>query len=175
MYIKLLNEAVLEEKGEKPKEKCECKLDLKISAYLPEGYISSASQRMEMYKRIALIITHEDSDDIRDELLDRFGEYPSEVENLLKVAELKSLCERSDIEKVVQNDESVLIYPKQLRIEVWSMLDISYDDYRLKINLTSAPHISFRIPKKTLSVDAATAVVGAYFEKCSQTDNQEDT
>ena len=175
MYIKLLNEAVLEEKGEKPKEKCECKLDLKISAYLPETYIRSASLRMEMYKRIALIISHEDSQDICDELLDRFGEYPAEVENLLKVAELKSLCERSQIERVVQNDESVCIYPSQLRIELWSMLDISYEDYKMKINLTSSPHLSFKIPKKTASVDAALEIVGAYFDKCSQTDNQADT
>ncbi len=175
MYIKLLNEAVLEEKGEAPKPKTECKIELKLSAYLPESYISSTALRMEMYKRIALILTHEDADDLSDELLDRFGEYPQEVEALLKVAELKAMCERADIQRVVQNEGSVSLYPKELKIETWSMLDLSEGDYKLKISLSNTPHLVLKIPKGMGAVDAAISVVGCYIEKCSHSDNFDDT
>ena len=175
MYIKLLNEAVLEEKGEPKKQKTECKLELSLSAYLPEKYISSSSLRMEMYKRIALILSHEDALDISDELLDRFGEYPSEVDNLLKAAELKALCERVDIERVVQRDGVVSLYPKELKIETWSMLELSDGDFKLKISLTGSPHLTFKIPKNSNAAIAALSVVGAYADKCSQSDNKDDT
>ncbi len=175
MYIKLLNEAVLEEKGEKKPEKCECKLDIKVNAYIPESYIRSASMRMEQYKRIALILSEQDADDICDELIDRFGEYPVEVENLLKIAQIKALCENSGIERVIQNEGNVSIYPQKMRIEVWSMLDFSDNEYKLKINLTSSPHLTFKIPKNTSATDACINVIGSYFEKCSQTDNPQNT
>ena len=124
MYIKLLNDAVLEEKGQKPKEKTECKIDVKESAYIPESYIKSSSVRMEMYKRIALILNSEDADDIRDELTDRFGDYPSEVEMLVRVAELRALCESAGILKISQDENMICVYPEKLRVVVWSETEI---------------------------------------------------
>ncbi len=175
MYIKLLNEAVLEEKGEAPKQKSECKIELSLSAYIPESYISSSALRMEMYKRIALILSHEDALDIADELLDRFGEYPTEVENLLIAAELKAVCERCDIQRVMQSEGTVSLYPRELKIDTWSMLDLSDGDYKLKISLSSSPHLVLKIPKNSNAAEAALAVVNAYSEKCSQSDNDTDT
>ena len=172
LYIKLLNEAVLEEKGEKLPEKTECQIDLKINAYIPDRYISSPSMRMEMYKRIALTLSHEDADDIRDELIDRYGEYPTEVENLLKVAELKALCEGAGIEKIVQKDGNINIYPQKMHIDTWSMLQLSESDYRMRINVTNIPHLTFRIPKKSDAVDAALTVMSEYVFKKTQNDNQ---
>ena len=93
LYIKLLNEAILEEKGEKPKPRTECSVTLEYSAFIPENYIKFSSQRMGMYKRIAMIRTQEDCDDIADELLDRYGEMPQTVDNLLRIALIKARAE----------------------------------------------------------------------------------
>ena len=171
MYIKLLNEAVLEEKGEKIPERIECKLDLKVNAYIPESYISSSSLRMEMYKRIALILDKEDAQDLEDEMLDRFGEYPPETDALIKVACLKALAEKSGIERIVQNEGNVNIYPKDLKVEVWSLLDFPVVDYKLRINLTSGTCISIKIPKNSNAVDSCLDILEQYFSQCSQCDN----
>lgn len=175
MYIKLLNEAVLEEKGEKIPERCECKISLKISAFIPDTYIASTAMRMEQYKRIALILGREDREDLSDELCDRYGEYGIEVENLLKIAELKAKCESVMIEKISEEDGSINIYPKTVRIETWSMLDFASNECKMRINLSQNPHLTFKIPKKMSSIDAAMMVIDAYFQKCSQTDNQNNT
>ena len=167
MYIKLLNEAVLEEKGEKIKQKTECKIDVKVNAFIPDRYISSPSVRMEMYKRIALVLTAEDADDLRDEMLDRFGDIPSETEALLRVAELKALAEVADIERIVQNEGSVSIYPKQLKFEVWSMLDFGEKDYKLRVNLTGGASMSLRIPSGSNVLDSAIDVISKYLSNIS--------
>jgi transcription-repair coupling factor (superfamily II helicase) len=89
LYIKLLNEAVLEERGEKIEEKIESTISLKCDAYIPEKYVSYSSQRMELYKKIANIETPEDKEDIIDEMIDRFGDIPRPVENLIRIAQLR--------------------------------------------------------------------------------------
>ena len=90
MYLKLLEEAVLEEKGETAIRTEEVTADLTISANIPEYYISSAEQRMDLYRRIARIRTDEDADDMVDELIDRYGEPPKAVNNLISIALLRS-------------------------------------------------------------------------------------
>ena len=79
MYMRLLNEAILEEKGESPVKKTECTVDMSISAYIPESYIKSPVQRIDVYKKISLVENVEDTVDIVDELLDRYGELPKPV------------------------------------------------------------------------------------------------
>lgn len=86
MYLRLLEEAVLEEKGEPIKRKPSCSADLSVSASIPEAYIPSAEQRMDIYRRIALIDDKEDADDMEDELTDRYGELPGSVRELIQVA-----------------------------------------------------------------------------------------
>ena len=68
----------------------------------------------------------------------------------------------------------ICVYPEKLRVEVWSETELP-SEYKLKINLTSAPHMSFRIPKNTKTIDACMKVITEYFEKLSQTDNPKDT
>lgn len=79
LYMKLLQEAVLEEKGEKKGEKgVECTVELGINAYIPESYIKNSNQRIDAYRKISLIETKEDSEDVYDELVDRYGD-PAET------------------------------------------------------------------------------------------------
>lgn len=93
LYMKLLEEAVLEQKGETKKE-VGCTADITVDAGIPESYVDSSEQRMDLYRRIALIRSSEDADDMMDELLDRYGDPPVSVENLIRVAILR--CEAAD-------------------------------------------------------------------------------
>ena len=90
MYLQLLEEAVLEQRGEKAPQRTECSADLTVSANLPESYISSGEQRMDIYRRIAALRTAEQSQELLDELIDRYGEPPPPVLRLMDVALLRA-------------------------------------------------------------------------------------
>ena len=106
LYCKLLEEAVLEAQGETPRadRDLETRMDVHVNAYLPADYVSGDRQRLEVYKRIASIRTAEQRDDMEDELIDRFGDEPQCVANLVAVAYLKALCMRLGIERVIQTE-----------------------------------------------------------------------
>ena len=90
LYCKMLNEAVKEEKGTAlPEDSFETMVDMELDAYIPDTYIRNESQKLDIYKRIAGIESREECEDMQDELLDRFGDLPRPVQNLLAVADLK--------------------------------------------------------------------------------------
>ncbi len=122
LYIKLLNEAVLEERGVEVKEEAECKVTVSFDAFLPESYVSSPSQRMHLYKRIALIRNRDDYYDLTDELVDRFGELPTPAKNLLEIALIRAGGIAIGIDSVEQEGSSIKIFPKHIDIEIWSEL-----------------------------------------------------
>ncbi|MBQ2765440.1 MAG: transcription-repair coupling factor, partial [Clostridia bacterium] len=120
LYVKILNEAVLEEKGIKPEPKFESKLDISLDAYLPEKYIKSESQRMDIYKKIAHIECAEDLDDLADELMDRFGEIPRQADTLMYVALARALCEKARIPKIEHHGDTITILPETLDPMRWA-------------------------------------------------------
>ena len=106
MYLQLLEEAVLEEKGEK-KVSAECAADLTISANIPEKYVPSPEQRMDLYRRIAAIRTQEDASDLLDELMDRYGDPPKPVYALLDVAMLRASASQAGISDISQRGDKL--------------------------------------------------------------------
>jgi len=90
LYCKMLNEAVKTAKGEEVEESFETSIDIELDAYIPNGYIANEYQKLDIYKRIAAIENEEEKDEMLDELIDRFGEPPRPVQNLLRVAQLKA-------------------------------------------------------------------------------------
>ena len=122
LYIKLLNEAVLEEKGEKLPEKKECTVTVAVSAHLPESYVRYPSQRMALYKRIALIRNREDMEDMTDELCDRYGDLPAPAKNLLDIALARALAEACDVTSIRQEGNVVFFTQDKLDIDIWSDL-----------------------------------------------------
>ena len=115
MYMKLLSEAVSEEKGEAPKTNAkECLIDIRIDAHIPEEYIESLPQRLAIYKRIADIRNNEDASDVLDELIDRFGEPPAGVEGLVTVALLRNTAANLGIYEIGQNNNSLLLYVEKI-------------------------------------------------------------
>lgn len=119
MYLKLLEEAVQEEKGErKPEEKeKECLIDLPVDANIPDNYITSTSTRLAMYKTIANIRSNEDANDVYDELTDRFGIPPASVYGLIDIALLRNTAMQLGISEIKQRGTAVAFYPDDVRVE----------------------------------------------------------
>ena len=112
MYLKLLGEAVAEEKGELKagEEEQECLIDLPVEAHIPETYIRSTPQRLSMYKRIAAVRTDADANDVLDELRDRFGNPPPSINGLLQISLLRNSAAAAGIYEISQRNGSVLLY-----------------------------------------------------------------
>ena len=96
MYLKLLDEAVREEQGMKPAEP-ECTADLSITANIDKSYVERGEERMDLYRRMAAIRTQADADDLLDEIVDRYGEPPKGVLNLVDVALLRAQAQKAGI------------------------------------------------------------------------------
>jgi transcription-repair coupling factor (superfamily II helicase) len=167
MYLKLLEEAVLEEKGEKPKERAMCSADLTVSANIPESYIESPEQRMDLYRRIALIENEEDADDMTEELIDRFGDPPKSVNTLIQVALLRGEAADAGILEITQKAGRI-----HFRLSDFDMARIAalYDTEsfrgRIKIEAGTNPSVSLKLSGGNV-INEAVAFVRAY--KATQT------
>ena len=122
LYIKLLNDAVLEEKGEKPKPRVECVVSFAHDAHIPDKYVRYPGQRMTLYKRIALIRNQYDADDIADELLDRFGDMPQAVDNLLRISLIRAMAEDIGFRQVTEANGEIRFYQSVADMEVFREL-----------------------------------------------------
>lgn len=113
LYCKMLNDAVLRLKGEiKEEDDFDTTLDLDINAFIPAAYVRNEYQKLELYKRISSIETKDEMEDMTDELIDRFGELPRSVYNLLYVAFLKALAHTACMTDVKQKGEKVFFEMK---------------------------------------------------------------
>jgi transcription-repair coupling factor (superfamily II helicase) len=166
LYIKLLNEAVLEEKGELPPPKIDCTVTLDFDAFIPDKYVKYPAQRMSLYKKIAMIENELDLSDIADELMDRYGEMPYQVENLLRIALIRAYAVKCRVKTVKQNGAEVEIYPTDFDFEVLSDLSDAFDG-RIKMALTSDPHINFKLKKGESGLVSLKKVFEKYVELTS--------
>ncbi len=146
MYLKLLADAVSEEKGQTAAQSVECLVDLPISAHIPDNYISDNAQRLEIYRRIADIRTVEDSMDVFDELIDRFGEPPAAVQGLVDVALLRNMAAAIGIREIKQQQESLLLYCEKLDVALGGRLTAALPG-RVMISAGSKPYFAVRIDR----------------------------
>lgn len=113
MYIKLLNEAILEQQGKAPEITPECLIDIRIDAFIPEKYISNQAQRVDCYRKIAMIENDEDAYDVTDELIDRYGDVPRAVEGLIEVAKLRRIAQKMHLTEIIQSGDVMIFYPEK--------------------------------------------------------------
>ena len=148
MYLKLLEEAVLEERGEKPQLQTECAADLAVSAHIPDRYVPSPEQRMDLYRRIAKIRTEEDADDMVDELIDRFGDPPRPVNNLISVALLRGNAAQCGISEIAQKGMALNFVLDEFDLERISHLcgSARYKG-RLLFSAGEKPYLSLKVKK----------------------------
>ena len=156
MYMKLLNEAVLEARGIEVPPRADCSADLAVAANIPERYIESAEQRMDIYRRIAQIRTEAEADELTDELIDRFGETPPGVNALIHVALLRGEAGRAGITDIVQKAGCLRYTVADFDMEKVSALYASptYKG-RLKVEAGSKPCLSVKIQNKARVIDEA--------------------
>lgn len=107
LYCKMLNEAVKALKGHRTEEGFETVVDCDIDAFIPDSYIKNEYQKLDVYKRISSIETEEEYMDMQDELMDRFGDIPKSVDNLLRVAGLKAMAHRAYVVEVDINRQEI--------------------------------------------------------------------
>ena len=154
MYCRLLEECVNELQGRPATEEdWEPQLDFEADAYIPATYIRNHRHRLEFYKKIAAVANEEDSRDTADELIDRFGEYPACVGNLLLAAECKALAKQTGIAQITMRDNNILFYFKNSFDP--ALIAQLIGAYKGKILLSAGqkPYFSYRLTdaeKKTL-------------------------
>lgn len=130
LYVRLLEEAILDERGEAKAVPFESKVDLKVDAYLPETYIAASRHRMEFYKKISLIETEDDRRDVLDELCDRFGDPPRPAVDLTYIALARATAARCRVSSVTRDARNLLVTPERVSPELLAELFHRFDGFR---------------------------------------------
>lgn len=165
LYCKMLNEAVLLLKGEKTEDDTyETTIDVKMDAYIPPKYIGNEIQKLAIYKRIASIENLEEYQDMQDELTDRFGDIPSVVDNLLKVALIKSSAHAAGMTEI-SGDKNTLVFHMHPHAHInTNKIPELINKYRgdLKFSTGNDPLFTYKprkTPKNTKEILAAMQLV----------------
>ena len=145
MYCKLLDEVIKEMQGVEVQEDVDVQIDLNISSYIPDEYISDASQKIEIYQDIALCRTEEDIANIVDELIDRYGNMPTEVENLLDIVRIKEMCRKANIVKLSKKNGAFVFYFDSSKFD-FSVVDGLIKEYGNMVSFSPGkePYVTLR-------------------------------
>jgi len=150
LYCKMLNDAVRTMKGDLVEEETyDTTVDMDIDAFIPATYIKSEFQKLDVYKRIAEIGNEEEFLDMQEELLDRFGDMPSSVNNLLNIALIKSMCHSVYITSMVHKNDQIklIIYNKaKLKVDKFPELIEKYQP-SLKLTMEANPYFTYDLKK----------------------------
>ncbi|MDF2839382.1 MAG: mfd [Clostridia bacterium] len=146
LFIKMLEETLQELKGETAVKQVDTSIELQISAFIPEAYISDENQKIEMYKKIASMSSQQDLFDIEEEIEDRFGDIPAVVRNLLAIAYIKQLAQKCGISNISQKKDNITIKFKSDKfVKPQTAIQIA-GDYRGRILFTASeqPYFTLR-------------------------------
>lgn len=147
MYCRLLSEAVNELKGNSIEEEVEISIDVNLSAYIDNNYIDSENEKIDMYKKIASIQDENDVLDVEDELMDRYGNIPVPVSNLIKIAYIKSLALSCGFSAVQEKDDSVIFQFAENKTINFEVLGNLMDKYKRKLLFSAGnkPYIAYKM------------------------------
>ena len=145
MYCKLLDDVVKEMQGIEVKEEIDVQIDLNISSYIPDEYISDSSQKIEIYQDIALCRSEDDIANIVDELIDRYGNMPKELENLLDIVRIKELCRALNILRLAKKNGNYVFYFDAERFD-FSVVDKLLQEYGNSVSFSPGkePYVTLR-------------------------------
>lgn len=149
-YCKLLDDVIREAQGiEVSNNEIDVQIDLNVTSYIPDEYISNSSQKIEVYQNIALCKTEEDIQNVIDEIIDRYGNMPKEIENLIRIAQIKALCKKNYIERVYNKSNQVVFNfgKSEINIDINDLIK----KYRNKIKFSAGikPSITFKVEATT--------------------------
>ncbi len=152
LYVKFMSEAIKRLKGESIEEVVDTAIDLKVDGYIPNKYIENEEQKIEIYKKISSIESQEDYSELIDELIDRFGDIPKEVENLMDISYIRALSSRIGIKNILQRDNDIkidFVNTDKISVDLIHYLSNEYGK-RLTFDLSQSPYFLF-MAKNTLS------------------------
>ncbi len=147
MYCKLLDEVVKEMQGETIEEEIEIQIDLNVSSFIPDEFVESPSQKIEIYQNISACKKEEDIENVMDEIIDRYGQFPKEIENLLEIARIKNLAREKFVLKIVQRGNNIIYYFDEKKFNV-GIVEKLMQIYKAKIKFSPSkvsPYITVQI------------------------------
>ncbi len=165
LYIKILEDAINAEKGIPPKAEKNCSIDIAVDAFIPEDYITSVALRIDVYKKIAAVCNEDDSDDLIDELNDRFGEIPDEIMNLIRISKLRNIAMSLDFTSVEQKERMLSFYNPAINMEKCAII-ASEAPFKgaVMISLGGKPHISYKLRDGEKSLDMCEKIIERYLK-----------
>ena len=144
-YCNLLDEVMKERQGIEVEEQPDIQIDMNISSYIPDEYIFESSQKIEVYQNIALCKTEEDIQNVLDEVLDRYGETPRELNNLIEVSRIKMMCKEKYIIKVSQRGKNIVFTFNNKKFDL-SIIEKLLKIYENKIKFSPGnPYITLQV------------------------------
>ena len=148
-YCRILDEVLKEEQGLKVEEDVNCQIDLNVTSYIPDSYIKDQNQKIEIYQDIALCKNEEDISNIIDEIIDRFGNMPDEIENLLEISRIKQLAKKKNLIKIQSRKNSIVFTYESNKFDNTSLSDI-IEKYGNRIQFSSGlkPMITLKLEKQ---------------------------
>lgn len=154
LYLRILEEAVNEEKGFVKPIEVETTVDFLVDAFIPEDYIGSSKVRMDIYRKIAAIIDKNDMKHTYEELEDRFGTVPKSVENLIKISFIRKLAGELKIHSVEQKESVCVFYSKHFMDEDIKIL-VKSSDYKGKIMYSTGtnPYLTLKLYKEEMVLE----------------------
>lgn len=151
-YCRLLDEVIKEMKGIKVKEEFDVQIDLNVTSYIPDSYISDSSQKIEIYQNIALCRNEIDIQDVTDEIIDRFGDMPQELEKLIEIARIKNLSKKAGITKISNKPGSIIFTfdNSSFNVDINKLVNIYKS--RIRISPGVKPIVTIKIPDDKESI-----------------------
>ena len=163
-YCRLLDEVLKEEQGIEVKPEVDIQIDLNVTSFIPDEYISDSNQKIEIYQDIALCKTENDIQEVIDELIDRFGNIPHEVEKLLEISRIKQLAKENGIIKIASKMSGVVFtYDNNLFDPACVEPFIKIYGNRIRFSPGIKPMITLKIPSN--SEDEILKEVKEFLEK----------
>ena len=152
-YCKLLDEVIKEEQGiidNNENVNDDVQIDINVSSYIPDEFIENSSQKIEIYQNIALCANEDDITNVIDEIIDRYGSVPKEIENLIEVTRIKYLAKEQGIVKISEKRDSVIFVYTNGRFNVDNVSDLvkKYGN-KIKFSQGIEPYITLNIKKES--------------------------
>lgn len=174
LYCKMLENTVNSMKGHEIEEDLDASIEIQINAFIPESYIQNGQQKIDIYKRISSITDHTDRIKLEEDLVDRFGDMPLSVENLILISYIRSLCKRLRIERITESDTG---------FRCFTASDFKFQDVRFAafmskykrsvlLNAGAKPFFEIRFTKVSGKVDRVKRIT-MLFEELNQEQTHE--
>lgn len=144
-YCKLLDEVIKESKGITIEEEKDVTIDINVSSYISNEFIENENQKIEVYQKIALCRNDEELKNIVEDIEDRYGKMPQEVDNLIGIARIKEMCKNIGIIKITQKQNNIVFYfePETFIMDIGEI--VSEYGNRIKVSSGISPYITYKL------------------------------